>query len=167
MTSKKSKKKKKEGKHSPPQKGVQKEPTYYFFNKSKKTFLRRRITAELNYFADLYDVDKIDLKTDPDYSKDFRDRDWAWRPRFFMNLLLHAEECKGLKPFERIWLDMLFNQCGIMVWNLVNKTYFHEYKTTGVIPENPLSKRKGGNSIEAVAEHFANTAEQQFREKFE
>jgi len=159
---------KKEGKHSPPQKDTPKAPTFQFFNETGTKYIRRRLTKELNVVAKDFKADKIDLKTNPDYPKNFNDRDWSWRPCFFMRYLEYYESTRDYEgyPFHRIWLDHLINQCGVMIWNLVHKTYRDEYKKTGIIPANPLSRKQGRNNIEAVAEHFANIVEENFKGNF-
>lgn len=153
----------KESKHDLSEK---KTPSYKFFNNTDANNLRRRIVKELNHYAELHNVDKINLKTDPDYPEDFAVQDWSWRPRFFIHYLTEYERCKGSAPFERAWLDLLVSQCGIMVWNLTEKSMKEEYKKTNIVPENPLSRKQGRNSIEAVAEYYANQAEKEFEEKF-
>ncbi len=159
--------------------------TFEFFNTASSKTLRKQLVTELNKIADQYGADHIDLKKSPPYPDLFSDPFWSWRSSFFIKYLEQAEEYKAskLRSFlhryvkypkkykadayaNRYWLDCLIRQCGYMVWNLVQKHHMVEWKKTDVVPENPLSKRKGGNSIEAVADHFAEKELAAFEENF-
>ncbi|KKK61176.1 hypothetical protein LCGC14_3016940, partial [marine sediment metagenome] len=45
-------------------------------------------------------------------------------------------------------------------------TYKDEHKKTGIVPKSPLSKKKGRDSIQAVAEYFADKEVTEFEEMF-
>lgn len=158
-------KKKKAKKHDP---SVEKtERSHKFFNNMPK-IIRRDLLRELNKIADKYNVEHIDLENSPPYPEDFFARDWSWRSSFFINDLKRYEETVDYTFVDhyRYWLDCLICKCSCMAWNLAHKTITDEYKKTGIVPKSPLSKKKGRDSIEAVAEYFADKESEEFEERF-
>lgn len=159
-------KKKKAPKHDPSAEKV--EPDHKFFNKTDHKNTRKILPKELNVFADKYDVEHIDLENSLPYPDDFFARDWSWRSSFFIKDL---EAYEGSVDYlfvdhYRWWLDRLIDKCSCMIWSLVLKTMKDEHKKTGVVPKSPLSKKKGRDSIEAVAEYYAVKESNEFKEKF-
>lgn len=158
----------KKGKKHDPSSEEKKERSHKFFNNMPK-IIRRDLLRELNKIADKYNVEHIDLENSPSYPEDFSARDWSWRSSFFINDLKRYEETVDYTFVDhyRYWLDQLIKQCSIMVWNLAHKTMKDEYKKTNLVPASPLSKKKGRDSIEAVAEYFADKEATEFEEMFE
>lgn len=135
-----------------------------FFNKTSTENIRDNLVTELNIVASKFGADPVGRDPFPD---DFNDRQWGWREQFYMKYFPRYEENIGyFLPHDRYWLDQTINMASIMVWNLVNKTIKAEHKKFGEIPDTPLSRKQGKNSIEAVAEYFANTEAQEFEDKF-
>lgn len=156
---------KKAKKHDPS--SEEKERSHKFFNNMPK-IIRRDLLRELNEIADKYDVEHIDLENSPPYPDDWTARDWSWRSSFFIKDLKAYENSVDYTFVDhyRYWLDSLICKCSCMAWNLAHKTITDEYKKTGVVPKSPLSKKKGRDSIEAVAEYFADKESEEFEERF-
>lgn len=159
--------KKKKAKKHDPSSDEKTERAHKFFNDMPK-IISRDLINELNKIADKYDVAHIDLENSPPYPDDFSVRDWSWRSAFFIGNLERYKETIDYMFVDhyRWWLDQTLDKCSGMVWNLVIKTLKEEHKKTGVVPESPLSKKKGRDSIEAVAEYYANKEAEKFEEKF-
>jgi len=159
-------KKKKEKKHDPS--SDKKEKLGHKFFNDMPNIIRRDLLRELNTIADKYDVNHIVLENSQSYPDNFFVRDWSWRSAFFIKDLEGYENTINYIVVDhyRWWLDQLIDKCSIMVWNLTIKTYRQEHKKTGVVPKSPLSKKKGRDSIEAVAEYYANKEVEEFEEKF-
>ena len=160
------KRKKKKAKKHDPSSDEKTARVHKFFNDMPK-IIRRDLLRELNKIADKYDAKHIDLENSPPYP-DWSARDWSWRSSFFIKYFNEYENTIDYTFVNhyRYWLDQLINQCGIMVWNLAEKTMKEEHKKTNVVPKSPLSKKKGRDSIEAVAEYYANKEAEEFEEKF-
>ena len=126
------------------------------------------MVKELNLSADKYNVDHIELENSPPFPDNFFATGWSWRSAFFMEYFKLYEDSINYTfyPHYRSWLDWTILQCSIMIWNLVNNTYKEEHKKTGVVPKSPLSKKKGRDSIEAVADYYAVEESNKFEEKF-
>jgi len=142
---------------------------YQFFNDVNYDNLETLLLKELNTIADKYSVEHINLKKiDYNYPSDFNARTWSWRSGFFIEYLNKVNKIYNNddQHFCRVWLDALIRQCGYMIWNLVYKTTINEWKKTGKIPNNTLS-RKLRNNIEAVASHFADIETEKFEKKFQ
>ncbi len=161
------KRKKKKAKKHDPSSDEKTERVHKFFNDMPK-IISRDLIRELNKIADKYDVDHINLKSSAPYPDDFFARDWSWRASFFIKDFEQYENSVSYTFVDhyRYWLDSLIGKCSCMVWNLVLKTIKAEHKKTGVVPKSPLSKKKGRDSIEAVAEYYANKESEEFEEKF-
>ncbi len=125
--------------------------------------LRKLLVSSLNEVAEKYKARPISLRQ-RDFDGSFFDREWSWQADFFRKYLNYVESTHREWP-ERYWLDCLVRQCGIMVWNLTNKTIMMEYKNGGKWPGgDKLPRKKRG--AESVAEHFANIEEQEFFQNF-
>lgn len=139
-----------------------------FFNKIDHKGIRKTLPKILNEIANRYDVAQIDLENSAPYPDDWFARDWSWRSSFFIRYLKEYESSIDytLVDHYRFWLDQLINKCSVMIWNLALKTMKDDYKKTNVVPVSPLSKKKGRDSIEAVAEYFADKEVSEFEEMF-
>ena len=160
-------KKKKKAKKHDPSSDEKMERVHKFFNDMPK-IISRDLLRELNKIADKYDVAHIDLENSPPYPDDFSVRDWSWRSAFFIGNFERYKETINYMFVDhyRWWLDQTLDKCSCMIWNLTIKTMKEEHKKTGVVPKSPLSKKKGRDSIEAVAEYYANKEAEEFEEKF-
>lgn len=157
----------KKAKKHDPSSDEKKERVHKFFNNIQQ-IIRRDLLRELNKIADKYNVEHIDLENSPPYPDNFSVRDWSWRSSFFIKDLEKYENSIDYMFVDhyRFWLDQVIDKCSCMVWNLVRKTYKDEHKKTGIVPKSPLSKKKGRDSIQAVAEYFADKEVTEFEEMF-
>lgn len=161
-----SKKKSKSVKLSKTSDDQEKEQSYKFFNKTDHKNIREDLERELNKIAIKYNViHQFRLHSRQD---DWCDRAWSWKTSFFIKNLERYEETLdyAIVDHYRWWLDQLIDKCSCMVWNLTINTMKEEHKKTGIVPKSPLSKKKGRDSIEAVAEYYANKESNEFEEKF-